>query len=39
MNSARGLSLHTQMAIGFAVGITAGVIANLTVADSAGWPG
>lgn len=34
MNSARGVSLHTQMAIGFAVGITAGVIANLTVADS-----
>lgn len=34
MNSARGMSLHTQMAIGFAVGITAGVIANLTVADS-----
>lgn len=38
MQSARGLSLHTKMAVGFAVGITAGVLANFTAAD-ADWLG
>lgn len=34
MEAARGLSLHTKMAIGFAVGIAAGVLANLYFADA-----
>ncbi|SDE02385.1 dicarboxylate/amino acid:cation symporter [Aquimonas voraii] len=38
MQNARGLSLHTKMAIGFAVGIAAGVLANFTAAD-ADWLG
>jgi DAACS family dicarboxylate/amino acid:cation (Na+ or H+) symporter len=36
MEAARGLSLHTKMAIGFAVGIAAGLLANYLVATS-GW--
>ena len=38
MSNAGGLSLHTKMAIGFAVGISAGVLANLAAADAA-WLG
>ena len=38
MMNAGGLSLHTKMAIGFAVGISAGVLANLAAADAA-WLG
>ena len=34
MEAARGLSLHTKMAIGFAVGILAGVLANLYALES-----
>jgi DAACS family dicarboxylate/amino acid:cation (Na+ or H+) symporter len=34
MEAARGISLHTKMAIGFAVGITAGVLANAFAGDS-----
>lgn len=34
MQAVRGISLHAKMAIGFAVGITAGVLANLYVADA-----
>lgn len=35
MEAARGMSLHTKMAIGFAVGITAGLLANAYAADTA----
>lgn len=38
MSNTGGLSLHTKMAIGFAVGISAGVLANLAAADAA-WLG
>ncbi len=34
MEAARGMSLHIKMAIGFAVGITAGVLANAFAGDS-----
>ncbi len=34
MDASRGLSLHAKMAIGFAVGILAGVIANLYFAEA-----
>jgi DAACS family dicarboxylate/amino acid:cation (Na+ or H+) symporter len=36
MEASRGMSLHTKMAIGFAVGITAGILAN-SLAGDAGW--
>jgi Na+/H+-dicarboxylate symporter len=36
MEASRGMSLHTKMAIGFAVGITAGILANSFGGD-AGW--
>ncbi len=38
MSNTGGLSLHTKMAIGFAVGISAGVLGNLAAADAA-WLG
>ena len=38
MTNTGGLSLHTKMAIGFAVGISAGVLANLAAADAV-WLG
>lgn len=38
MTAPRSMSLHTKMAIGFALGITGGVLANLFAADAA-WLG